>query len=213
MNFRKINLRLIAVFLPLAVLAFLPLSSEKLSGAEQPADPDKPMYDKIIATAKAVNTLECNFSETKTIAVLANPIYRSGKLYYRKPNNMRWEYSKKEYGVCGPKGNYMVRDGKRDNGGSRAFAMISRITTSFMNGSPIDRKNFSLNYHPDREGFVVVLMPKNPKIKATLDYIMMHFDTQSGYIKSFEMHHQNDATKITFSNRQTNQQLDDDIFE
>ena len=56
-------------------------------------------------------------------------------------------------------------------------------------------------------------MPKNPKIKATLDYIMMHFDTQSGYIKSFEMHHQNDATKITFSNRQTNQQLDDDIFE
>lgn len=213
MNLKSIKLKLIASFLPLAALAFLSISSVNLSGAEQTDDPDKPMYDKIIATAKAVNTLECTFSETKTIAVLANPLYRSGKLYYRKPNNMRWEYSKTEYGVCGPKGNYMVRDGKRDNGGSRAFAQISRITTSFMNGSPVDRKNFSLNYHPDREGFVVVLMPKNPKIKATLDYIMMHFDTQTGYIKSFEMHHQNDATKIVFSNKKVNEQIDDDKFE
>lgn len=193
---------------------FFCCSSETAFCGGQEADPDKPMYDKVMSVAKSVRTLECSFTETKTIAVLSSSLVSRGKLYYKRPDYLRWEYTSPSsyYGICNPQVGYLIRDGKKDMGGSRAFVQIGKNITKIMSGEPVDRKQFTLNYRKEKGDFIVVLMPKTQRLKAAIDYIMMHFDMNTGYIKSYETHHRNDSDKIVFSNRKTNEQIDDSMF-
>lgn len=196
---------LTAVFLFAGVSA-LAQNKVVVSSSEQAA------YERVMAVSKSLKSLTCDFTETKNMAVLAAPVVKKGRLSFAAPDCMRWEYDLNNYGVCNSSGAYMIKNGKINNGASRAFAMIGKITTSFISGKPVDTKQFSMSSRMEKGDFVVILKPLSDRLKAVLDYITMRFDPKSGLIKSYETHRGEDYTRLIFNNIKINIDIDRQLF-
>ena len=48
---------------------------------------------RINATASRMNTMACNFVQTKSMRMVRSKITSRGNMYYSKPNKLRWEYT------------------------------------------------------------------------------------------------------------------------
>ncbi|HEY2830211.1 MAG TPA: outer membrane lipoprotein carrier protein LolA [Thermoanaerobaculia bacterium] len=72
----------------LAAAMALPLSAAKV------ADPNslEEVIKKVQDTQRKTNTLEADFRQEKTLALLAKPEVSSGTFVYSKPNNVLWSY-------------------------------------------------------------------------------------------------------------------------
>ena len=45
-------------------------------------------------TASSMQTMQCRFVQSKTMAMLAEPSVAEGKMYFASPDRLRWEYVK-----------------------------------------------------------------------------------------------------------------------
>jgi outer membrane lipoprotein-sorting protein len=72
----------------LAAAMALPLSAAKV------ADPNslEEVIKRVQDTQRKTNTLEADFRQEKTLALLAKPEVSSGTFVYSKPNNVLWSY-------------------------------------------------------------------------------------------------------------------------
>ena len=50
-------------------------------------------WASIRAAADGVSSLQADFVQTKHLKLLKRPIVSRGKLYYRRPSQVRWEYT------------------------------------------------------------------------------------------------------------------------
>mgnify|MGYP004474772731 FL=1 len=50
------------------------------------------MLRAIRTTGASIESLECEFTQTKTVSMLEQKIVSEGKLYFRKHSAVRWEY-------------------------------------------------------------------------------------------------------------------------
>ena len=48
--------------------------------------------EKVAASTQSLQSLESDFTQTKQLSYLENTITSSGKLYFKAPNKIRWEY-------------------------------------------------------------------------------------------------------------------------
>jgi outer membrane lipoprotein-sorting protein len=76
------------------VAALCALSVIPTAYAARKGDPNS--LDAVIARVqeqqKATNTLEADFRQEKTLALLSNPDVSTGHFTYEKPNNVLWSY-------------------------------------------------------------------------------------------------------------------------
>lgn len=196
-----------------AILLLLLLVSAASAPAQDAADEKAAAaYGKIISVSRSMESLTCDFTETKHIAVLSSDVVSKGTLYYRS-GCMRWEYDTENYGVYNNGRAYYVKEGKQSAGVSRAFAVIGKIAVSVIGGGELDRKRFSICPRTEGGELIVVLTPLQERIKAAFDSITIRFDTASGLIKSYETIRSGDSTKLVFSNIRINADLDPQLFD
>ncbi len=174
--------------------------------------PEKKVYEKIVSASNAIKSMTCDFTETKSLAAISSKVVKKGKMYFIAPERLRWEYDTENFGVCNASGAYMIKDGKLNGGASRAFAVVGKITTSFIAGRPADANMFSMSFRMEGKEFLVILQPKQERLKMVFDNIIMRFDPATGMIRSYETHRGGDCTKLVFNNIKLNADLDPQLF-
>ncbi len=190
----------------LAVLAaVLVLSS--LSFAAVPPDD---IVSKLQQKYETISTIEADFVQEATSKAMKRSDTSEGRVYFKKPGKMRWEYRK-------PLQDLIVSNGKTiwvyqpdlAQAIEKPFdAGASVLATDFLSGIGDLKKNFKVKV---ADNGTITLVPKDPgenirKITLSLD--------PGGLVRKTTI---DDAfgneTSITFKNLKTNTELKDSLFE
>ena len=63
------------------------------SDTVQAQTPQEDIVAAIQRSGAAMQTMECDFVQTKTMQLMAEPMISKGRMYYSQPSRLRWEYT------------------------------------------------------------------------------------------------------------------------
>lgn len=167
---------------------------------------------------KQLKTLSAQFTQEKTSSLLSEKVVQKGKLSYRSPKQLRWEYTyPKAMAVIFSNGRVLLKTSKGTiNNPNKMLNEMGGLIISTINGSFLtDNANFKARYYKNSktDKTLVVLTPISKKIKAYYAKMTITLDGKTNLAEKVEMHEVNgDVTKITFSNKKVNTTLSDALF-
>lgn len=173
---------------------------------------EKEAFARIVSSTTGMKTMTADFVETKHLQMLEEDAVQSGRLWYKAPSSMRWEYGKDFYGVLSQRGAYMVRGGKRDGALTRGFSQTGKMVTGLISNLSDNLKEYKVTYVKEGKDLKVTAVPTSPRMKGMVDSVVMKFDTATCLIKSFEIRNSAGYTLITFSNVKKDVKIDSQLF-
>ena len=173
---------------------------------------EKEAFARIVSSTTGMKTMTADFVETKHLQMLEEDAVQSGRLWYKAPSSMRWEYGKDFYGVLSQRGAYMVRGGKRDGALTRGFSQTGKMVTGLISNLSDNLKEYKVTYVKEGKDLRVTAVPTSPRMKGMVDSVVMKFDTATCLIKSFEIRNSAGYTLITFSNVKKDVEIDSQLF-
>ncbi len=169
--------------------------------------------------AAETNTIQTGFTQEKHVDILAKNLISEGNMTFRKPQSLRWAYTK-------PYDYVIVLDGKQvvvsDDGKVNAFDMsssevfkeINDIIVNSVQGNIIDENRFNITYLENEKQYCVTLVPKEARLREHLNEITVFFDRQLYLVDQVRMNEPGgDYTQISFQNRKLNEPVRDEVFQ
>ncbi|MDL2227592.1 outer membrane lipoprotein carrier protein LolA [Odoribacter sp. OttesenSCG-928-L07] len=177
------------------------------------------ILDKISKTSENTKTMQCSFTQTKNISILAEEFVSKGYMFFSAPDKFRWEYaSPYEYiFIMNEKDISIITESSQNNFNTdqnKLFAEISKIMIVGINGSGLE-KNESFNVDLQSENnneYIFKLTPKQKEIKKIFSYILLTFDNTFTVSKIEMIEDTGDNTVIKFSPRIINEPINDEVF-
>lgn len=170
------------------------------------------------ATASEIKTIQSNFTQYKHMDFLSNDIETSGKMAFKEPDLIKWEYTKPyTYSVIFNKGKiYIDDDGSKSNmdlGNNRLFKKLNELIIGSVKGDMFNETDFDMVYFSTVVGSKVIFKPKDQTILSYIASVELLFDPDKGTVQEVKMiEPSGDYTQIVFQNRTLNQPLPDAVF-
>ena len=70
------------------VLSMSAFAQTKLTAAQQ-----QKVVEKVNKSTSAITSMQCNFTQTKSMKMLSKKMQSAGVMYYKKTNKLRWQYT------------------------------------------------------------------------------------------------------------------------
>jgi len=170
------------------------------------------------ATAKNTKTLTTDFVQYKHMDFLSKDIETSGKMVFKSPGMLLWQYTKPyQYSVVFKNNKIAINDaGKKSEmnvGNSKMFAKLNKLIVGSVNGDMFDENEFTISYFKSAEHNITRLMPKDAALKKYIKQMELYFDKKGNMVSQVKMTEpSNDYTTIVFKNKTTNAQVPDSVF-
>lgn len=169
--------------------------------------------------AESIRTLKADFTQKRHLKILDAPLISKGRLYYRAPDLLRWEYSSPVRSVMLKRGEgitvYQFLEGSWKADSSQAVEvrrMIFAEINRWLKGRFNEASGFTPSY--DSGPPVRITMSPREEFKRFLDRIELIFSERPGIIRSVEMIESQEArTRIEFTNLEINAHIPAGIFE
>lgn len=199
----------------LLYLLFLPFS---LPIAAQ--DPFLPLNDtgslksKLETMAGTTSTITSDFIQEKSLAVLSEKIISRGHFCFKKPDNIRWEYTSPYRYLIIISNNQLYTDDEKNKSryDLQSNAMLSQMN-SFISGCIRgdilnNDKDYSTQYFENSRQYFVKLIPRADKMRQMLNEVQIWFDKSDMTVSGLKMvEAAEDYTKIEFINKKLNQEI------
>lgn len=174
------------------------------------------IIQNISNASKQNKTLTCDFVQEKTSTLITDKTISKGKMYFKNPHCLRWEYTN-SYGLVVNNDIVVVIDSKgviSQTNNTRMFKELANIIMNTIDGSGLnDSKNFTTSVSQSDFEYLVELIPTNKRIANFYKSIQLVVNKQTKLASSITMFETNgDSMKITFSNHKTNQPFDQKLF-
>lgn len=195
------------------IFAFSGMSQTKLSVSEQ-----KAFKTKVQNTAKNTQTIVSDFTQTKYLSVLDNVIASEGKLVFKAPNLVKWEYVKPYQNIAIFKDDQLLvtNEGKKDKidlSSNKIFKSLNTLIVNSIKGDMFDETQFDLAYFKVEEGYLVKFAPKDKRMKKFMASFELKFSKSDAEVKQVKLIEPNeDYTLITFANRKLNTSVSESAF-
>lgn len=173
------------------------------------------------ATVKALSdettTITADFVQYKHLDFLSNDIESNGKLAFKSPSMVKWEYIKPfSYSVLFKNETLFINDnGNKSNmdmGSNKIFKQLNQLITKSIKGDMFDASEFDVSYYKIDVNSVVHFNPKDQQFAEFIKSFHITFNTK-GEVQEVKMiEPSDDYTQIILSNRITNKPLSDAIF-
>ena len=173
---------------------------------------------KVYATSIDTKSIISDFVQYKHLDFLDNDIEASGKLAFKSPDLVKWEYTKPyQYSVIFKEDKLLINDGgKRSNvkiGSNKMFKKLNELIVNSIKGSLFDDDDFIVSYFKTPEAIKVIFKPKEKKWSNYIAAFELLFDKEYHNVFEVKMvEPSSDFTRILFSNRVINGPLNDGIF-
>ena len=207
------NNLLILLFAFALSFGFSGISQTKLTPLEQ-----KEFKAKVQKTAQNTRTIVSDFTQTKHMFFLDNVITSEGKLVFKAPNLVRWEYVKPYLNIAIFKDDQLLvnNEGKRQNidlGSNKMFRSLNSLIVNSIKGDMFDESQFELNYFKSGDGYLVIFVPKDKRMKKFIASFELKFHNTTAQVEAVKLMEPNeDYTLITFHNRTLNTEVSDIYF-
>ncbi|MBF7092691.1 outer membrane lipoprotein carrier protein LolA [Flavobacterium sp. ALJ2] len=170
------------------------------------------------AVSKKIKTLSTDFVQYKHLDFLSKDIETSGKMIFKEPNLLQWQYKKPyNYSIVFKNGKILINDeGKKsavDIGNSKIFGRINKLIVGSVSGDMFDDKEFSISYFKSKSQNIAKFIPKDVTLKKYIKQIELTFDKESATVVQVKLlESSEDYTRIVLKNKVINAKIDDSIF-
>lgn len=181
------------------------------------AQESKPLKDiegfktKLAAMSEKTNSIESDFIQEKNLSVMAEKITSKGKFWYKKEDNIRWEYLQPyKYLIIISKGQMFIKEEKNqkqyDIQSNRMFQEMSNFISGCIQGEILNNtRDYKIEYFENEKSYLVKLTPYSEKMKQMLSGVQIWFDKQDLSVSALMMTEPgDDYTKIDFLNKKLN---------
>lgn len=181
------------------------------------ADPG-PFKTQFAAAAQKNTSLRSDFVQEKNLSVLSEKIVSHGKFCFRRPDNVRMEYTQPfQYLMILANNHVYIRDGQKENSmstrSSKLFSQINQLVVDCVRGTALNNPDFTVRVFEGGQTYLLELTPVGKTLKdlfQTVTVVLDKRDFTASRIRMLEP--SGDNTVITFSNRELNVPLSDALF-
>lgn len=204
----KINYFLVLFFIGFSALAQEAMSSGEIAGFKK---------DVNAASAK-IKTMATDFVQYKHMDFLAKDVETSGKMAFKEPNSLAWQYKKPyNYSIVFKNGKILINDeGKKsqmDAKSNKTFSKINKLIVGSVSGQMFDEKEFAISYFKSKDFNIARFIPKDATMKKYIKQVELSFDKKEGTVEQVRLlESETDYTKIVFKNKILNAKVDDSAF-
>lgn len=170
------------------------------------------------AVAKKIKSLSTDFVQYKHMDFLSKDIESSGKMFFKEPSVLKWQYKKPyNYSIIFKNGKILIDDeGKKsavDIGNSKIFGKINKLIIGSVSGNMFDDKEFTISFHKNKTNNITRLLPKDASLKKYIKQIELTFDKEDNTVVQVKLiESSEDFTRIVLKNKMLNAKIDDSIF-
>lgn len=174
--------------------------------------------EKVIVSSKTTKTIKTDFVQYKHLDFLSDDVKTSGKMVFKAPNLVKWEYTNPyQYSVVFKQDQLLINDGgtksKVDIGNSKLFKKLNQLIVSSVKGNMFNDADFTVSFYKATNYNKAVFVPRDKKIAgyiASFELLFNKADAQVFEVKMVEP--SQDFTRIVFSNRTLNSTINDSVF-
>ncbi|WP_106792061.1 outer membrane lipoprotein carrier protein LolA [Aquimarina sp. Aq78] len=172
---------------------------------------------KVKALAATTKTISSDFTQYKHLDFLSNDIITTGKLAFKTPDVVKWEYVKPfKYSVLFKNKTLYINDeGNKSNidiGSSEQFKQLNKLIINSVKGDMFNDDEFDISYYKNQGNSEVHFGPKDKKFEKFIKAFHITFNSKGDVVEVKMIEPSNDYTRIVFSNRVLNTPLADEIF-
>ena len=169
------------------------------------------------ANSDLISTIQCSFTQTRSVAVLAKDVIKSGKFYFAKPNNMLLAFNDGDHIKMTEEWFEMKTKGNTNAMKVSANPMLKNLN-SILSACMIGdieqmMRGFDAKVESDAKEWLVVMTPMRGKTSAKVSQIELRFDKGDMSLNSMKMAEKTgDYTLYRFSNKSFNKAIDAKLF-
>ncbi|MDX1278645.1 outer membrane lipoprotein carrier protein LolA [Oceanihabitans sediminis] len=200
------------IFYLLFFMVFATQAQTKMSSTEADA-----LKTKVKALASATQTISSDFIQYKHLDFLDNAIETSGKLAFKSPNLLKWEYVKPfKYSVLFKDQTLFINDeGNKSNvdiGSNKMFKQLNELIINSVKGDMFDETEFRIEYFKKEANSLVYFFPKEKKFSKYIEAFHILFNEKGDVVEVKMIEPSQDYTKIVFTNKVLNQTIGNAVF-
>lgn len=173
----------------------------------------------VLEKSNDINSFSADFSQTKQMKMMNGSPESHGKVYYKSPNTLKWEYSKPyDYQLLFKDSKlFIVEDGQLsevDLSSNKLFDKMGELVAGSVNGKILMAdKDFDITYHQAGENVKALIIPKDPGLKGMFEEIWINFNSKY-LIRSVRLiDPSGDYTEISMKNIKINQPIPPSVFQ
>lgn len=174
---------------------------------------------RINKAASGLKTMTCSFTQTKYLSLLSDKMVSQGKMYYKQPNKLRWEYTSPYQYLFVFNGSKVYVSNKSrknviDTQTNKVFKEVARIMMSTVTGTALSNSSdFSIDVADGKSVWKITLIPKKKEMKKMFSKIELSFIKSSLMITEINIYEKNkDRTNIRLKNISTNGAVNESLF-
>lgn len=195
-------------FFLLLLLIVTPLSSQE---TYKPVNDINEFKSRLSGMSASTLSIAADFIQEKNLSVLSDKIISKGKFYFKKENNIRWEYTEPyKYLIIISNNQLFTKDEKGqkqyDIQSNKMFQEMNKFITGCINGDILkNTKDYKIEYYENPHKYYVKLIPYSEKVKQMLNEVHIYFDKANLSVDGIKMvETEGDYTKIDFVNKKMN---------
>jgi len=192
------------------------LSAQYQKAAEEQK---KEIVSKITQVSGEMQTMQCDFTQVKELSFMDEKVTSEGKMVFKKPNKIRWEYTKPVKYVFSMDGqNARMTSGDNTTtipaSQNKLFRELSGVMVGGVSGAGlVDSPDFDAQFFVGSSDFKVVLVPKKKEVKDLFAAVQVYVGKSDNRIRSVELvEASGDKMTVTLKNVQMNVAVDDTVF-
>ncbi len=178
------------------------------------------LKEKTSAHAKSLQSLESKFTQTKQLSYLDEAVQSAGKLYFKAPKKIRWEYTHPSPYTVVFNGDKMYTRDERGKIASTDLAANRRLKGlnellkgAAEQGDLFDEERFAITYHQDGSAYTAVMVPKEKALSKYIKQVELTIDGTTFLIKRVKIvDPSTDYTQLDFKEQRTNVTIPEDQF-
>lgn len=160
---------------------------------------------KLTQAAASMKSMQCNFTQNKTMSMLAEPTVSKGRMCYVSPDKMKWEYTDPYPFAIKVDGEKMTKiaDGKEEilDTKNRMYQGMMKIIMSSATGKNLfDKSTFDITISSDGNFWRADMKPKKSDMKRMFSTMTFYFEKKRDIINKVVLTEANgDNTTIQFT--------------
>ena len=169
--------------------------------------------------AASMQTMQCRFVQSKTMAMLTEPSVSEGRMYFSSPDRLRWEYAMPYAFALVVNGERIVKvtDGHAEVLDGNSGRMYQGITSMIMGSASgkklFDTSAFDIVFYDDGTCWKAEMTPKRRDMKRMFSQLVFHFEKKTQVIDHVEFMGANgDITSIRFEDIKLNEAIGEEKF-
>lgn len=174
---------------------------------------------RINQAASQLQTLQCDFVQTKHLKMLNDKLVSHGKMYYKKSDKLRWEYTTPYHYIFILNGSQVLLKNEKRNdiidvNQNKVFKEIARLMMNSVVGKSLsDSRDFSSKISSSNSELIATLTPMRKDLKQMFKQISLYFSKSTSLVYKVILVEKNgDKTVIELKNAKKNEPVNTNVF-